>query len=204
MLQRSIRDEVLARVFGLQEGLGMAGLAAGSILVPFLVALVGLVGAVLVTAAILPVLVMAWWRRLTDLDRRSVVPVREIALLRRSPIFRPLPAPQLEAVARRAHWVTVPAGVNIISEGEPGDRFYVLGSGSLRVERRGRHLRDVDVIGDGVGEIALLRGVPRTASIGTTTDASLLAIDRAPFLAAITGHPGAFAAAEREAAARTM
>jgi MFS family permease len=204
MLQRSIRDEVLARVFGLQEGLGMAGLAAGSILVPFLVALVGLVGAVLVTAAILPVLVMAWWRRLTDLDRRSVVPVREIALLRRSPIFRPLPAPQLEAVARRAQWVTVPAGVNIISEGEPGDRFYVLGSGSLRVERRGRHLRDVDVIGDGVGEIALLRGVPRTASVGTMTDASLLAIDRAPFLAAITGHPGAFAAAEREAAARTM
>jgi signal-transduction protein with cAMP-binding, CBS, and nucleotidyltransferase domain len=182
----------------------MAGLAAGSILVPLLVAVVGLVGAVLVTAAILPVIVVVWWRRLTDLDRRSVVPVREIALLRRSPIFRPLPAPQLEAVARRALWLTIPAGVGLIREGEPGDRFYVLASGSLRVERAGRHLRDVDVVGEGVGEIALLRGVPRTASVTATADTSLLAIDRAPFLAAITGHPGTFAAAERSAADRTM
>ncbi len=204
MLQRSIRDEVLARVFGLQEGLAMAGLAAGSIIVPILVALFGLVGAVLVTAAILPALVGLWWRRLTDLDRRAVVPVREIALLRRSPMFRPLPAPQLEAVARRSTWLTIGRGATLIREGEPGDRFYVLASGSLGVDRAGRHLRDVDVVGDGVGEIALLRGVPRTATVTAQVDTSLLAIDRAPFLAAVTGHPGAFAAAERAVAGRAM
>ena len=101
MLQRSIRDEVLARVFGLQEGLAMAGLAAGSVLVPVLVAAGDVVFAVLVVAATLPVIVAVRWRGLTDLDRRAVVPVRELALLRRNPIFRPLPAPQLEAVARR-------------------------------------------------------------------------------------------------------
>jgi MFS family permease len=204
LLQRSVRDEVLARVFGLQEGLAMAGLAAGSILAPLLVALFGLVGAVFATGAIMPLLVAAWWRGLADLDRRAVIPAREIALLRRSPLFRPLPAPQLEAVARRSAWIAVPAGTRLIREGEPGDRFYVLAGGSLTVERDGQHLRDVDGVGDGVGEIALLRGVPRTATVTATTDVSLLAIDRAPFLAAITGHPDAFAAAERRVAGLAM
>ncbi len=204
MLQRSIRDEVLGRVFGLQEGLAMAGLAAGSILVPVLVQLSGLVPAVLIVAAILPLVVVARWRPLRDLERRAVPPVREIALLRRNPIFSPLPAPQLEAVARRAVWLTASAGTELIREGEPGDRFYVLASGRLRVLRGGTFLREVSTPGEGVGEIALLRGVPRTATVATTSDSTLLAIDRAPFLAAVTGHPVAFAAAETEAASRAM
>ena len=174
----------------------MAGLAAGSILVPVLVQLSGLVPAVLIVAAILPLVVVARWRPLRDLERRAVPPVREIALLRRNPIFSPLPAPQLEAVARRAVWLTASAGTELIREGEPGDRFYVLASGRLRVLRGGAFLREVSTPGEGVGEIALLRGVPRTATVTTTADSTLLAIDRAPFLAAVTGHPGAFAAAE--------
>jgi CRP-like cAMP-binding protein len=80
----------------------------------------------------------------------------------------------------------------------------VLAGGSLRIERDGRHLRDVEAVGDGVGEIALLQGVPRTATVSATSDVSLLAIDRAPFLAAITGHPCPFAAAERQVAGRAM
>jgi hypothetical protein len=204
LLQRSIRDEVLSRVFGLQEGLAMAGLAAGSVLVPILAQLGGLVAAVVAIAAFLPLLVALRWRRLSELDRRTPVPVRELALLRRNPIFRPLPAPQLEAAARRTAWLTAPAGFEIIREGEVGDCFYVLASGALTVDRNGTHLRDVESPGDGVGEIALLRGVPRTASVVTTADSTLLTIDRAPFLAAVTGHPDAFAAAEREVARRSL
>jgi MFS family permease len=204
LLQRAIRDEVLSRVFGLQEGLAMAGLAVGSLLVPALVQLAGLVGAVVAIAALLPALVWLSWTRLARLDRRIVVPVREIALLRRTALFRPLPGPQLEAVARRAVWFTVPAGAAIIREGEPGDRFYVLAAGSLSVEREGRHLRDLDAVGEGIGEIALLEGVPRTATVTATADSTLLAIDRATFLLAITGHPDAFAAAQRQVAARAM
>jgi hypothetical protein len=204
MLQRSVRDEVLSRVFGLQEGLAMIGLAAGAVLVPVIVGLVGLVGAVLLVAAVLPVAVVLTWGRLASLDRRTVVPVREIALLRRSPLFRPLPAPQLEAVARRTSWVTVPAGAVVIREGEVGDRFYVLAAGAVRIEREGRHLRDIGNAGEGFGEIALLRGVPRTATVSAIEETVLLAIDRAPFLAAVTGHPAAVAAAEQEVAARAM
>ena len=204
MLQRSVRDEVLARVFGLQEGLAMLGLAMGSVLVPILVALAGLVGAVLVVAAVLPAAAALAWGRLTRLDRRTVAPLREIALLRRSALFRPLPAPQLEAVARRTAWLTVPAGTAVIREGEPGDRFYILADGAVRVDRAGRHLRDIATVGDGFGEVALIRGVPRTATVTTIREAVLLTIDRAPFLAAVTGHPDAFAAVENEVTARAM
>ena len=202
MLQRSIRDEILARVFGLQEGLGMAGLAAGAVLVPILVEAFGLVGAVIAVAAILPVFVALRWRRLAALERGVGVPAREIALLRAGAIFRPLPAPELEAVARRAVWLDVPAGAGLIREGDPGDRFYVLAAGSLRVERGGVDLRNVTVPGEGVGEIAILRDVPRTASVFAREPTTLLAIDRAPFLAAVTGHPAAYAAADAVVATR--
>ncbi len=202
LLQRSIRDDILARVFGLQEGLAMAGLAAGSIIVPIAVAAVGLVGATVVIAIAMPCIVAVAWRGLLDLDRRAVVPVAQLALLRRTSVFRPLPGPQLEAVARRAVWLTVPAGIPVIREGDAGDRFYVLASGSVDVTRDGQPLRSLAETGDGFGEIALLRGVPRTATVTPTTETTLLAIDRAPFLAAITGHPDAYAAAEREVTAR--
>ena len=182
----------------------MAGLAAGSVLVPVLVAAGDAVFALLVVAATLPVVVAVRWRGLTDLDRRAVVPVRELALLRRNPIFRPLPAPQLEAVARHAVWVTTPSGVELIRQGEPGDRFYVLAAGRLHVLHDGVFLRELSTPGEGVGEIALLRGVPRTATVTTIADSTLLAIDRAPFLTAVTGHPDASAAAEREVARRAL
>ena len=202
MLQRSVRDEILARVFGLQEGLGMAGLAAGAVLVPILVGVFGLVGAVVAVGATLPVFVALRWPRLSDLERGAGVPAREISLLRAGTIFRPLPAPALEAVARRAVWVDVSDGERLITQGDPGDRFYVLAAGSLRVERDGTRLRDVTEPGEGVGEIAILRDVPRTASVFANGPSTLLAIDRAPFLAAVTGHPDAYAAADAVVAAR--
>jgi MFS family permease len=202
MLQRSVRDEVLARVFGLQEGLAMAGLASGAVIVPILVGALGLVGAVVAVAAILPVFVALRWTRLAELESGTSVPAREIALLRRERIFQPLPAPELEAVARRAVWVDVLAGEGLIREGDVGDRFYVLAAGALRVERGGAYLRDVTEPGDGVGEIAILHDVPRTASVIATQPSTLLAIDRAPFLAAVTGHPDAFAAAGAVVATR--
>ena len=198
LLQRSVRDEVLARVFGLQESLAMAALAAGSILVSALAQAVGLVPAVVIVALLLPAFVAVVWTRLTSLDRRAVVPIQAITLLRGTLLFGPLLAPQLEAVARRATWETHPAQTTLIREGDPGDRYYVLASGHLDVEQGGRLLRTIDHRGEGFGEIALLRDVPRTATVRSSTEVVVLAIDRAAFLAAVTGHPDAYAAAERE------
>jgi len=201
LLQRSVRDDVLTRVFGLQEGLAMGALAAGSVLVSVLAAVVGLVPSIGIVALILPAVVVVSWTRITALDRRSVVPRRAIDLLRGTSLFGPLPGPQLEAVARRGSWHIEPSGTVLIRQGDPGDRYYVLASGSVRVERDGRTLRSLDTPGDGFGEIALLRDVPRTATVTTTSEVALFAIDRAPFLIALTGHPDAFASAQQQAAA---
>jgi CRP-like cAMP-binding protein len=100
-------------------------------------------------------------------------------------------------VARHATWLTVPAGTVIIREGDPGDRHYVLARGAVRVDQEGRWLRDLSTPGGGFGEIALLRGVPRTATVTAAEESVLLAVDRADFLAAVTGHAATRAAADR-------
>ncbi len=202
ILQRSVRDEVLSRVFGLQEGLAMTALAAGALLVPILIALMGLTGAALVCAALMPVVVALSWTRLTALDRRTVVPTRAIALLRTARVFAGLPGPPLESVARRAVWQVVQAETAIIRQGDAGDRYYVIASGRVRVEQDGRFLRELAVVGDGFGEIALLRSVPRTATVTAVEETELLAIDRRTFLDAVTGHSGASAEAYEVMAAR--
>jgi CRP-like cAMP-binding protein len=92
----------------------------------------------------------------------------------------------------------------IIREGEVGDRYYVLASGAVRVEREGRFLREIGVAGEGFGEIALLRDVPRTATVTAMLESVLLSIDRGSFLAAVTGNPGVGARAETVMAAAAM
>lgn len=202
ILQRSVRDDVLARVFGIQEGLAMAGLAVGSVAVSALVGVVGLVATVVIVGAFLPVVVLVAWSQLSVLDRRATPPIQALDLLRGTALFRPLPPPQLEAVARRGTWLTVDPGTVLIREGDSGDRYYVMAAGSVSVEQGGVRLRDIDEPGSGFGEIALLLDVPRTATVTTTAETVLFAIDRAPFLTAVTGHPDAMMAARAEVASR--
>lgn len=204
ILQRSVRDGVLAGVFGIQEGLAMAALAVGSLLVPALTAVLGLTGAILVTAALLPLMVGLAWSHLVALDARTPVPAQALGLLRRVALFEPLPAPNLEAIARRVTWLSVDPGTVLIREGDVGDQFYVLASGAVAVHRQGRHLRDLTQPGDGFGEIALLRNVPRTATVTASVDSVLVALDRRAFLAAVTGNPNALARADSMVDTATM
>jgi len=204
ILQRSVRDEVLASVFGVQEGLSMSSLAVGAVLVPALIALFGLTSAVLVMAAGLPVVVALIWSQLVGLDARTPVPTQAIALLRRVSLFAPLPAPELEAIARRAAWQTFEPDQQVIREGDAGDRYFVLASGAVTVERGGRPLRELREPGDGFGEIALLRDIPRTATVTTQVESVFLTVDRATFLAAVTGDPQTHARADGVVASATM
>jgi len=188
LLQRVAMDRVLARVLGALEGIGMGAMAAGAFLVPVVAGVWSVPAAVVCTGLLLPVMLGVAWIRLRSIDTRAIVPERELALLRGNAILSLLPVPQLESVARQCRWHTAETGETIIREGEHGDRYYVLASGSVRISAGGRHLRDLGMPGDGFGEIALLHDVPRTATVVATAPVAVLALDRAHFLEAVTGH----------------
>jgi MFS family permease len=200
LLQRIVPDDVLAGVFGLVEGFAMAGLAIGSILPSIFVARIGLPATFGVTAAILPIAAVFAWFRLGRAERRIRVPTQEIRLLRTLPLFAPVPAPALEAAARALVPVLHAGGSEVIRQGDVGDRFYVVERGRLAVSQDGRQLRQLER-GDSFGEIALMRAVPRTATVTALTDVELQALDRDAFLLAITGTFEARATADRIAEA---
>jgi MFS family permease len=194
LLQRSVPAQSLGMVFGLLEGLSMAGLALGAVLVPLLVHLGGSRLAMLGVAAVLPLAAAFSGRALFTLDAAAPVPVVQIALLRSIALFAELPAPALEGLAAALAPVEVPAGETLIRQGEEGDAYYAIAAGQLDIVQDGRFLRRCGR-GEGVGEIALLRAVPRTASVTASTDTTVYRLARQPFLTAVLGH----AATERHA-----
>jgi MFS family permease len=190
ILQRTAPGDVLARVFGVLEGLSMAGLALGSLVTPALVSLFGARWAIVGIGALLPLALLLTGRRLAEIDRKAPVPVVEIALLRSLPLFSPLGAPALEGLARGLVEIEAPAGAAVVREGEPGDRFFVVADGELEVSCRGEVVRTIGR-GDGFGELALLENVPRTATVTARTGARLYALDEPSFLSAVSSHPRA-------------
>jgi Na+/melibiose symporter-like transporter len=187
LLQRSVPAQLLGRVFGVLEGMMMAGYALGALLVPVLVYLGGSGLALLGVAAVLPLAAAVGGRGLVTLDSEAPVPVVEIALLRSIPLFAELPAPAIEGLAAALTPVEVSAGTVLIRQGEPGDAYYAIAAGELDVQQDGHFLRRCGR-GDGVGEIALLRDVPRTATVAAHTPATVYRLDREPFLTAVLGH----------------
>jgi MFS family permease len=187
LLQRSVPETVLARVFGLQEALIMIALAFGSAAAPVFVVIFGEQAAFLAVSVLAAVAGLAVFPALRSLDRRATIPDPErLALLHSVSMFGVLDQPRLERIAASMVVVHVPAGDAFIREGEPGDRFYLIGAGDAAVVSRGRTLATVGR-GDYVGEIALLRDVPRTADVVALTDLQLLALERTEFLAALSG-----------------
>ncbi len=201
MLQRSVPVQLIGRMFGLLEGLTMAGLAVGAVLVPGLSDLGGSKLALLGVAAVLPLAALAGGRALLSLDAGAQVPVVQIALLRALPLFAELPAPAIEGLAGALVSRELPAGTRLISEGEHGEAFYLIAAGQLDVSRDGRLIRACGR-GDGVGEIALLRSIPRTATVTARTDATVYELGSEPFLAAVLGHAPTRRQATRLADAR--
>ena len=134
LLQRTVDDEVLSRVFGLQEAMLMAGLAVGSAMAPVFVALFGARGAFVAAGALLPLAGLLSRARLREVDDRARVPGVELDLLRRITLFAPLAQPVLERVSWHLIPLEVGAGEVLMRQGEPGDRFYVIAEGEATVE----------------------------------------------------------------------
>jgi MFS family permease len=195
LLQRAAPDDVLARVFGVLESLLLLTIGLGALVAPLLVDWLGTRGALIVAGALLPVLVVPAWPRLTAIDRAAHIDPERIELLRGNPIFAPLPPSTLEQLADGLVDVRVPAGQQVVRQGEAGDRFYLVGEGTLDVAIDGRPGNQLGP-GDAFGEIALLRDVPRTATVTARTDALLHALDRDVFIPAVTGFGPSLSAAE--------
>jgi Cyclic nucleotide-binding domain len=201
LLQRSVPPELIGRVFGVLEGLMMAGLAVGALLVPGLAHLGGSRLAILGVAAVLPLAAVAGGRAVFRLDVGTAVPVVQIALLRSLPLFAELPAPAIEGLAAALRPVELRAGDVLIRQGDPGDAYFAIAAGELDAEQDGQWLGRYGR-GEGVGEIALLRSVPRTATVLAHTAATVYQLDRDLFLTAVLGHAPTQRHADQIAAVR--
>jgi Cyclic nucleotide-binding domain/Major Facilitator Superfamily len=187
LLQRVSRLDLIGHIFALVESLQMAMLAVGTAIVPLAVELFGSEWAPAAVGVLFVVMVGALSTRIISIDRHARVPITEMAALRMTPLFGGLPGPALETVAREARRIEASTGEIVVRQGDHGTEYFAVISGHLTVSKDGTEVRELGR-GDGFGEIALIRDVPRTATIRATSDVVLLAVAREPFLTAVTGH----------------
>ena len=192
LIQRTVPDEQRGRAMGLLQTSSAVVYSLGSLLMPIGAAILG-VPFVLTASAVLLVAGVGGGLLLTLVapPPQPIEPGR-LALLDR-PIFAGLPPARLESAARRLVPVPVAAGSVVVHEGEAADRFYVIDSGTYRVtqQRDGEEvvLRDLEP-GSVFGEIGLLRGIPRTATVTAVSDGVLYALDAEAFGELVGSGPG--------------
>lgn len=186
LIARLAPDAVLARVFGVLESAVALGVAVGAVAAPATIALVGLRLALLTFGVLGPALVAVCWWRLTVIDNGIGARDRLVDLLHEVRLLGPLPLPTVELLALSLEPVAVPAGTDVFRQGDPGDRYYVIEVGNAEVVGDGHRIAALGP-GEGFGEVALLRQVPRTATVRATTDLELEALSGERFVAVVTG-----------------
>ena len=196
LLQRLGNDRALGRIFGVLYALGIALAGLGSLLVPPAVDAFGLRPTLLVVGAVLPVVAIVALPKIRRLDQRSQPPAEELDLITRIPLLAPLPPTTLEKIAYRCSLREVPAGAIVITEGEVAGEFYAIADGTLEVTQGGARRNEL-ARGDYFGEIALLRGSTRMATVRAVTPARLLVLSKEDFLDCVTGSAAAHSVATR-------
>jgi MFS family permease len=187
LAQRTSPNDSRVAVLGLLDSAANAGVALGGILAPVLIAWLGTRGALVVTGAILPAAALLAWPALRRVDEGGQVLTARADLIRGVPLFSPLSLATVDYLAGRLERVDLPDGDWLMREGEPGETFYLIETGEVEVSQGGQLLRTLGP-GAGVGDIALLHDVPRTASVRARGPVGGYLLDRAAFLEAVTGH----------------
>jgi Cyclic nucleotide-binding domain len=187
LMQRLGSDETMARVLSFLETARFTAMALGSIAAPALIALLGIEGTLIAIGAMLPVFALLRWSSLRGLEIGAPVEEGRYRLLRDHPIFAPLPVDTVERLSHDLVPVDAAAGESIVTQGERGDRFYLIEAGRVEVFEDDE-FRRAQSEGDCFGEIALLNDVPRTATVRAALECRLLALDRVSFISAVTGH----------------
>ena len=201
LVTRLAGPRTVGKVLGALEFVALAGLATGSILTPLLLHAVGVRGTLALLGGGLAGLALAHAVRFRRLDRAMPAPGPEVGLLRNLPMFAPLPLAVTELLAAEIEPRQFPAGAVVMREGDVGDHFYLIVEGSAAVSVRGAPRPSLHR-GDCFGEIALLRDIPRTATVIAEQPLRTLALGREEFLTAVTGNSTSMAAADAVAAQR--
>ncbi len=186
LLVRAVPNELRGRVLSLLEGMVSLTVALGSLIAPAIVSVLGLTTTLVVVGAVLPVLAVLSVQVVRQTQAASLVPDAQLALLGRISMFAPLPLATLERLAGSMAPFAAEPGETIVRQGDHGDAFYVVAQGTATVEADGVELGDVPA-GDGFGEIALLRDVPRTATVRALEPMTGYRLPRHAFLEAVTG-----------------
>ena len=202
LLQRITPNAERNRVFGVLEALIMLTVGAGSAVAPVLTSLLGVSGALVVVGAVLPLVAVASMRGVRSVERHVVLPKHEMDLLRAVPFFAPLPLTVLEQLAGDLVEERVAEGTVLVRQGDIGDRFYILVDGTVEVLVDERSVATL-ASGDAFGEIALLRDIPRTATVVAREECRVASIDRDAFVSAVSGDRVSTAAANLIVAERT-
>ena len=187
LLQRTTDDHVLARVFAVQEGTSLLGWALGSAVAPLVISRTSPAGAFVPFGIGCTLVVLVAYAAIRRLDQRAVLRPVEVDLLRKVPFLAVLPVYELERLAQHTSWRDVVAGEQVIRQGESGDAFFVVADGEFAVTVDGQTVSGTLGPGSGFGEVALLRAVPRTATVTALTPGRLLQVGSDDFLAAVTG-----------------
>ena len=201
LLQRAAQGELLAHALGLLQAIFVLTVALGTLAAPLLVAAVGVRAALLLTGIPLPLLAAGVWRRLRALDDGYRPEAPWTQLLAETAIFAPLSQAAREHLARSLRDRELAPQTIVFAQGDRGDDFYLVATGQVDVEIDGKHVRTLGR-GEYFGEIALLRDVPRTATIRTVGNVGLLALNRESFLSTVTSNRGSADAADAVVGAR--
>jgi MFS family permease len=188
IFQRVVPDAVRGRIAGLMATVSTLAYSAGGLLVPILTGALGpfpvlATGGLLILAAIVVGLVLIGSAVRSAPDAATLL-MRRVGDL---PLFAGVPLSALEAAAKRATPLDVPAGTVVVREGDPALRFYVIDSGSFAVDQLdpasggSRRLRTLGPDA-AFGELGLLNGAPRSATVTAASDGRLLALDGPDFL----------------------
>jgi len=200
-LQQVIPSRLMGRALGMRRAVLLLSMGLGSVVAPLLIHARGARGALIATGLLLVAIVALSVPSLTAIDRRISAPGPGLALLRQVSFFGPLPFAIVEHLASRLQSATYEPGDVIIQEGEPAERFYMIADGRARVSKDGKQLRQMGT-GESFGEIALLRQVPRTATVTAVSRLQARTLAREEFLAAVTGNAASSEGADDVISAR--
>ena len=186
LLQRTTPNADRIAVMGLLISAAGATMAIGGFVAPILVDQLGIEGALIATGLVLPILAVVTWPGVRNADRAVVVDTARLNRIRADPLFAPLSMAMVEQLSDQLVPVTFEAGEELIREGEPGDRYYMIERGRVVVSKAGQPMREQGP-GESVGEIALLYDVPRTASVRALEPVEALTLSRDDFLGTLYG-----------------